>query len=121
MNPQVDRDWLLIPSDPGMAQLVLDQVRLAPIRRAVCKRFNVTALDLDGTRRQADLVEARHVAFFLAKKMTDLSYPRIGRVFGFRDHSTVMHGCEKVKWWLINDPGVEDILRELAAEAREEM
>lgn len=119
MNTQVDRDWLFSPvGGSRMAQLASDQFQLAPIRRAVCKRFNVTDVDLESIRRRQDIVEARHIAFFLARKMTGLSLPRIGRVFGFRDHTTVRHGCQKVEWQVSNDPTIERILLDLANEIR---
>lgn len=121
MTTQTSRDWLFVPGGSRMAQLASDQFLLAPIRRAICKRFNVTEVDLEGPRRVADIAEARQFAYFLSRNMTGLSFPRIGRVFGFRDHSTIVHGCDKVEWMTKNEPGIETILREIAAEAREEM
>jgi chromosomal replication initiator protein len=47
------------------------------------------------------------VAMFLTRKHTQLSFPDIGRAFGGRDHSTVMHGCQKIQWTLATDTDVQ--------------
>ena len=63
---------------------------------AVAKYFNVTVEDLKGSRRSADIAFARQVAMYFCRDVANLSTPKIGLAFGKRDHSTVMHGCNKI-------------------------
>lgn len=60
------------------------------------KFFGVRTIDLISQRRTANLVLPRHIAMFLAKKLTPYSLPIIGRRFGGRDHTTVMHAVSKI-------------------------
>ena len=62
----------------------------------VCKFYNVEESVLRGTQKTKGVAEARQVAMYLIRKMTNLSLPQIGQVFGNRDHTTVLHGCDKI-------------------------
>lgn len=70
---------------------------IATIKRIVAHATGVTVLDIDSRRRTAGVVFPRHVAMYLARHMTEASYPEIGRKFGRRDHTTVMSGVRKVE------------------------
>ncbi|MDR1441233.1 MAG: chromosomal replication initiator protein DnaA [Bifidobacteriaceae bacterium] len=59
--------------------------------------FSLTLEDISGPSRNRNLVEARQIAMYLCRELTDLSLPSIGREFGGRDHTTVLHACNKVK------------------------
>jgi chromosomal replication initiation ATPase DnaA len=63
---------------------------------AVCDKYKVSRTDLLSTRRSAYIVRPRHIAMYLAKKLTLRSYPEIGRQLGGRDHSTIIHGARKI-------------------------
>lgn len=65
------------------------------IRRAVAEKHNLTVCDLDSECRTKRLVRARHEAMFMVVGATILSFPRIGRIFGNRDHTTVMAGVRR--------------------------
>ena len=65
------------------------------IQEVCAKYFNVTVEDLKGSRRSADIAFARQVAMYFCRDVANLSTPKIGLAFGKRDHSTVMHGCNK--------------------------
>ncbi len=67
------------------------------IQEVVSKYFDVTLEDLKGSRRSSDVVFPRQVAMYLCKNVAQISYPKIGQAFGKRDHSTVMHACEKIE------------------------
>lgn len=58
--------------------------------------FGVEVEQLKGKSRTRDLVHARQVGMYVCRQETDLSYPQIGREFGGRDHTTVMHACDKI-------------------------
>jgi chromosomal replication initiation ATPase DnaA len=67
------------------------------IKRAVCAQFGVTRAEIESARREARLVAPRHFAMALARHLTARSLPFIGRHFGGRDHSTVMHAVRKMQ------------------------
>ncbi len=72
------------------------QVTSADIRKAVCEFYNIRPEDLSSQRRNRDLAYPRQVAMYLLREMTGMSLPKIGEFFGGRDHTTVMHACEKI-------------------------
>jgi chromosomal replication initiator protein len=59
--------------------------------------FSLTIDEICGPSRNRNLVEARQIAMYLCRELTDLSLPSIGREFGGRDHTTVLHACNRVK------------------------
>lgn len=75
-------------------------LRVQPIGgiiRAVCEEYLVSQLELSSQRRSRHLVVPRHIAFWLCKELTLATYPEIGRMFGGRDHTTIMHGAKKIQ------------------------
>ncbi|MGH9280472.1 MAG: chromosomal replication initiator protein DnaA, partial [Acidimicrobiales bacterium] len=69
----------------------------AMILDATSDMFGHSIEDLCGKSRSRPLVQARQVGMYVFRELTDFSYPAIGRVFGHRDHTTVMHAVEKIK------------------------
>ncbi len=82
----------LIPSD-SVASPELD---METIKSEVADRYGVSVEEIEGSKRAKRISQARHIAIFLARELTDSSFPTIGRAFGRRDHTTVMHACRKV-------------------------
>ena len=72
-------------------------IPIEKIQTEVGKFYNVSVNEMKGSRRVQNIVLARQVAMYLAREMTDNSLPRIGREFGGKDHTTVMHAYEKIK------------------------
>lgn len=66
------------------------------IQRAVCEEFNISLTDMVSKRRARLIARPRQVAMYLAKKLTKRSLPDIGRRFGGRDHTTVMHAVKRI-------------------------
>ncbi len=86
-------------SDKAIADVVLHKnTVLSPeyIQEIVAKYFNITVEDLKGSRRSADIAFPRQIAMYLCRDIAQISTPKIGQAFGKRDHSTVMHACNKV-------------------------
>lgn len=83
-----ERDWLLVGQRPVAT--------IRDIQRIVAKHYGFTCMDMRSKRRTAALAHARHVAMFIAKSATPRSFPEIGRHFGGRDHTTVLHGVRKI-------------------------
>jgi chromosomal replication initiator protein len=73
------------------------RVRIEDIQRVVARHYNVTKQDLLSSRRTRTIVRPRQVAMYLAKVLTPRSLPEIGRRFGGRDHTTVLHAVRKIE------------------------
>lgn len=73
-------------------------ISVTDIVRIVGAFYGVSYADMVSPRRENKLVTARHVAIWLAKKITARSYPQIGRFIGGRDHATVIHACRKIEY-----------------------
>jgi len=84
--------------------------RMTPERivAAVAEKFNIRSDALCGQRRTQDIVLPRQIAMYLARTLTDLSLVEIGRIFGNRDHSTVVYACEKVGAMISADSAMAD-------------
>lgn len=65
------------------------------IEHRACRLFNVKPSELHSPRRSRDIVFARQFVMYWARRLTPLSLPQIGRLIGRRDHTTVLHGCER--------------------------
>jgi len=76
------------------------------VQRVVAAELGVRRLDLVSNRRTADIVWPRHVAMYLCREMTPRSLPEIGRRFGNRDHTSVMHAHRKIGALVGSDPAV---------------
>lgn len=73
------------------------QVSIDEIQRVVAEHYRVTVSDMLSKGRSRTVVRPRHVAIFLAKELTNYSLPEIGKSFGGRDHTTVLHAYRKIR------------------------
>lgn len=71
-------------------------VAMDDIQEAVCTQFHVKLTELKSRRRSKTLVHPRQIAMYLCRELTDASYPEIGRQFGGKDHTTIIHACRQV-------------------------
>lgn len=71
-------------------------VTMEDIQEAVCTQFHVKMTELKSRRRSKTLVHPRQIAMYLCRELTDASYPEIGRHFGGKDHTTIIHACRQV-------------------------
>jgi chromosomal replication initiator protein len=83
------------------------------IQQRVAERFGVSRAELVGSSRAATPLRARQVAIFLTRDLTDLSLPQIGRLYGGRDHTTVLNSLRRVEAGLDEDPELAEKVREL--------
>lgn len=79
------------------------RVRIEDIQKVVARQFNVARNDLLSNRRTRQIVRPRQIAMYLSKTMTPRSLPEIGRRFGGRDHTTVLHAVRKVEELISKD------------------
>jgi chromosomal replication initiator protein len=84
------------------------RVKIEDIQRVVARQYNVSRSDLLSSRRTANVVRPRQVAMYLSKTMTLRSLPEIGRRFGGRDHTTVLHAVRKIEALVGKDPVLAD-------------
>jgi len=111
-------------ADLSMAQLVLKDLMVdqhgpqitAPLIMQECSEyFGMTINDLCGPSRTRTLVQARQVAMYLCRELTELSLPNIGKHFGGRDHTTVMHAKQKINTNLATDRNLYNQVSELTS------
>jgi len=79
------------------------RVRIEHIQKIVAKHFNVSRQDIVSSRRNRSIVRPRQISMYLAKTLTDRSFPEIGRRFGGRDHTTVLHAVRKIEGLIKED------------------
>ncbi|UTW55314.1 chromosomal replication initiator protein DnaA [Kordiimonas sp. SCSIO 12610] len=88
------------------------QVTIDEIQRKVAEYYNIRLAEMLSDRRARNIVRPRQIAMYLSKEMTKNSLPEIGRRFGGRDHTTVMHGIRKVEELMLDDHQIEeDVMR----------
>ncbi len=86
------------------------KITVEEIQRKVSDHFNIRLSDLIGPKRVRTFARPRQIAMYLSKKMTSRSLPEIGRRFGGRDHTTVMHGVRKIEELKQQDSQIADDL-----------
>ena len=95
------------------------RVTVDDIQKQVSKHFSIRTSDMFSARRARSIARPRQIAMYLAKNLTTSSYPEIGRKFGGRDHTTIMHAVKKVEELLIHDSELSDdveLLRSLLSD-----
>ncbi|MDD3200006.1 MAG: chromosomal replication initiator protein DnaA [Eubacteriales bacterium] len=90
------------------------------IKKYVCKYFNIKQIDMESSKRSRNLSYPRQIAMYLCRNMTDLSLPKIGEAFGKRDHTTVLHACEKISVDLKTNDSLKDIIKTLEDSIKED-
>lgn len=73
------------------------QISIENIQKTVADYYKIKVADMYSKKRTRILARPRQMAMFLARELTDLSYPEIGQSFGGRDHTTVLHACAKIE------------------------
>jgi chromosomal replication initiator protein len=111
-----------LPADIEMAEFVLKDlfpdgrdriISVQEIIDEVAQYFSISPEELCSASRSRQLVNARQIAMYLTRELTDLSLPRIGRAFGNRDHSTVMHATQKIAGLMTERRATYDQVQEL--------
>ncbi|KIV62137.1 MULTISPECIES: chromosomal replication initiator protein DnaA [Agrobacterium] len=100
-NLSVDRVDELLSHLVGTGEA--KRVRIEDIQRIVAKHYNVSRQELVSNRRTRVIVKPRQIAMYLAKMLTPRSFPEIGRRFGGRDHTTVLHAVRKIEELISGD------------------
>jgi chromosomal replication initiator protein len=95
------------------------RVKIEDIQKLVATHYNVSRADILSSRRTATVVRPRQIAMYLAKVLTLRSLPEIGRRFGGRDHTTVLHAVRKIEGLTLKDGTLSEeieLLKRMLAE-----
>ena len=84
------------------------RITVDEIQKQVASHFHIRVADMFSARRSRQIARPRQIAMYLAKNLTSLSYPEIGRRFGNRDHTTIMHAVRKVEELMVSDTELSD-------------
>lgn len=83
------------------------------IQKVVAKFYNLKVDDFKSRRRTKNVAFPRQIAMYLSRELTEASLPSIGQEFGGRDHTTVIHACNKIKECIENDATTDDAIKEI--------
>jgi chromosomal replication initiator protein len=95
------------------------QVSIKLIQETVSDRFGLSLPELCGDKRSQNIVYPRQVAMYLSRELTDSSLPKIGKEFGGRDHTTVIHATTKIARMIREDRSVYNLVQELTARIKQ--
>jgi len=91
-------------------------ITLEDVQEVVANRFNLKISELKSKRRTKTLVHPRQIAMFLSRELTASSFPEIGREFGGKDHTTIMHACRQIEKALDDDTALRTTIESLKDE-----
>lgn len=96
---------LLFPTPSAVAGEAIPKFpAIIDVLRAVSKHYGMSIANIISERRTKNITRPRMVAMYLCRELTPRSYPQIGRMMGNRDHTTVMHGAQKIASRIATDP-----------------
>ena len=101
-------------SNPKLSNITIDT-----IQRIVSDYFNLTPNDLRGKKRTKAIAFPRQIAMYITRELTEYSTTEVGLEFGGRDHTTVMHACQRVDSKMQADPSIEPYIRNLIQKIKE--
>ena len=115
ISPEIARQQLKqFFSSPIQTNITIDK-----IQKQVAEYFNVTLSDLKGKKRTKQITFPRQIAMYIIREITDFSTTEIGLEFGGRDHTTVMHSCQRIEDRIKTDSTIEPTLQELIRSIKE--
>ena len=120
-NKEVDLDLARRVVSQSVRIKEPERISVERIRTVVCKHFEMDEKLIQSAKRTRDVCQARQIAMFLSKKLTDKSLSHIGTIIGKRDHATVLHACKTVRDQIETDKAfrstVDEIEKKLVYEA----
>ena len=90
------------------------------IKEVVAREFSIKYDDFSSKKKTKNIAYPRQIAMYLCREMTQTSLPKIGENFGKRDHTTVMHACEKVSKQLETDAELKKTINDLKSSILDE-
>ncbi|MGQ9780037.1 MAG: chromosomal replication initiator protein DnaA [Bacillota bacterium] len=95
------------------------KITIEMIQETVAEFFQISPEELKARRRTKTITLPRQIAMYIARELTEASLPKIGEEFGGRDHTTVIHACEKISALVQEDPSVDRTIKEIIARLQE--
>jgi len=99
---------------------ISSNISIDRVQRVISEYFNITLADLKGKKRTKKISFPRQISMYIIREITDYSTTEIGLEFGGRDHTTVMHACQRIEDRMKGDPTLEPILNALTRSIRED-
>ncbi|MGD1860997.1 MAG: helix-turn-helix domain-containing protein [Leptolyngbyaceae cyanobacterium] len=101
---------------PVLSATAGEKVEVSPqtVMQVVIEFFGVSEADLKSSSRKREISQARQIGMYLMRQHTDLSLPKIGALFGGKDHTTVMYGCDKIAEKIKQDPTLNQTIRDVS-------
>jgi chromosomal replication initiator protein len=96
------------------------KISIEKIQLVVCRFFDINLHDLTGANRSRKFTFPRQIASYLAREMTDFSFPEIARKFGGRDHTSILHSHRKIQQEISKDLNMQNLLKYLTKLIKEE-
>jgi chromosomal replication initiator protein len=91
-------------------------ISVSSIIKTVCNYYNVNSSDVKSKKKNKSLVQPRQIAMYLSKQLTSYSFTEIGEEFGNRDHTTVMHACDRINSFISVNPEFKGVVDKLKKE-----
>ena len=101
-------------------QLYQKEITLDHIIEVVCEYLNLDFARFNSTERTREIAQARQIAMYLCRELTELTLPKIGEIFGKRDHTTVMRACEKISNEMLKDEDLRNTISDLKSKILDE-
>ncbi|MDD5711411.1 MAG: chromosomal replication initiator protein DnaA [Smithellaceae bacterium] len=112
-NREVDMDLVREVLKKITKQTAKDEINIEDIVKTTAAKFSVKITDMKSQKKNKNLALSRQVAMYLARKLTDSSFPDIGERVGGRDHSTVIYATNKIKKLLEEDAALRKVVKEI--------
>ncbi|MEK7825528.1 MAG: helix-turn-helix domain-containing protein, partial [Nitrospirota bacterium] len=95
-------------------------VSMEGIQQTVSNKYHIKVSDIKSKKRSKNLVFPRQISMYIGRKLTGLSFPEIGRHFGGKDHSTVIHACKQIEKMMEIDKDLHRTIEVLIKEIKEQ-
>lgn len=101
---------------PVLSATASEKVEVSPqtVLKVIAEVFNISEDDLKSSSRKREISLARQIGMYLMRQHTNLSLPKIGAMFGGKDHTTVMYSCDKITKQMKKDPSLSQIVRDVS-------
>lgn len=113
MGSEIDLNLAIEALKDYINKGVSEKNNINKIQKVVAEYFQISVEDLKSKKRNSNISFPRQIAMFLCRKFTDESFPKIGIEFGGKDHSTVMHSCEKIEREIKTNKDLADTIDKL--------
>jgi len=118
MGSEIDLNLAIEALKDYVNKGISEKNNINKIQKVVAECFKISIDDLKSKKRNSDISFPRQIAMYLCRKLTDESFPKIGIEFGGKDHSTVMHSCEKIEREISINKDLRETIEKLEKEIK---